>query len=1194
MARQRLPLNPLYDYAFGDQPVESGYIAPLAPLDSLADIAAGPVVPRRKRTQNDKINLTPDEEQSLLSGIISTGGSALKTAGDILDTPGSVVRGLIAGDIGRAFGGIFDPSQRVQAEEITGLASDSGDDWLDKTGKFIGNTAASIALDPLTYMTFGASALGKAGRLAKSADLLTDATTLATRSVPGAIGKRTTRLLATPDSIIGAMPSAAKQTAARARWDAAVKAAGLSPSEASQLSGERLGGLFGFGLPGMNPLATYSGPGAVPIAKALDKVGNAVRWSAPGRSLAALMDAKVMGAKTRVGQENAAMLYHALPRAEAEAMQDVNDVGRLVEQLGLTNQEEGRRKLTALLEAKGPTPADSTMALDNAIADIANGDQERDALARALRTTHDDAHARSLTRQQELGVGPGMPYQDPYANYMTRHLAGPRRALDPSGRPMTLDTQLGEEMGRKEFLGGAKGGTNTLRTIVSDADVSDLIGNGGTVDDVSRLLESKYGNAFDTPTYQTRDDIAEATRLQNRGMSPDEIEKAIPPRNRFAAIADMMAGMPEEMRLAGGFANHPVIDFTTARVGANRAIERGNTVLETLAQPGVLQSGSKAARIEGSTPLHEVLQKVGIRQGDETQGALRSLAELLDPSQPATGESIAQLKNMRVAADVAADLTKINERFTAPAAAGQLGKTLDSITNLWKSGVTAFPAFHARNFGSGQVQAALNFGPSAVRETRGVKRMMKGKDVASYVDHPLVVDEAARRGIIDLDPHTATNIMRELVQRHSAVDRYAGEVAARSGVPEDLGGRFVDYSKQFVGGMTGDSPTTVGKFLRTAAGREEGTTLKPFTLGKDAKVNIRGVGDTTESTFAPLAANEMLGNAVETMNRVPSWIALTRNGVDPTQAKRLVDAAQVVYSGRHFTPFEQQVLGRAFPFYKFSKGMTTHTLKTLAEKPGGALAQTIKATGNASDDQDMMLPDYVKQTLAIPIPDGTPLIGPEVGGAPRYLTGFGLMHEQDPFGFLGGGLQGAGLELLSRLNPYLKAPIEYSMGRSAFQRGPGGPRAIEDQDPLVGRLLQNIADTGSGERTKEPVRFAGSPIVEAALANSPLSRALSTARTLTDPRKNLPSKLLNTLTGARLTDVSEGSQQAMLQEAIHGQMKGSGARTFENVYFPKDQLAEMLPDERLTALRLQALAALLADRERKAAKRRARTLQPAT
>ena len=42
----------------------------------------------------------------------------LQGIGDVANTPGSIVRGLLAGEPSRAFSGILDPEQRVGGREM--------------------------------------------------------------------------------------------------------------------------------------------------------------------------------------------------------------------------------------------------------------------------------------------------------------------------------------------------------------------------------------------------------------------------------------------------------------------------------------------------------------------------------------------------------------------------------------------------------------------------------------------------------------------------------------------------------------------------------------------------------------------------------------------------------------------------------------------------------------------------------------------------------------------------------------------------------------------------------------------------------------------------------------------------------------------------------------------------------------------
>lgn len=77
---------------------------------------------------------------------------ALGVVGDVFDTPGSVARGLLSGNAGRAFGGILDPSQRVSGKEMLGQWGliNPEDEGL---GGEIAGIGASLATDPLMLLS---------------------------------------------------------------------------------------------------------------------------------------------------------------------------------------------------------------------------------------------------------------------------------------------------------------------------------------------------------------------------------------------------------------------------------------------------------------------------------------------------------------------------------------------------------------------------------------------------------------------------------------------------------------------------------------------------------------------------------------------------------------------------------------------------------------------------------------------------------------------------------------------------------------------------------------------------------------------------------------------------------------------------------------------------------------------------------
>jgi hypothetical protein len=439
--------------------------------------------------------------------------------------------------------------------------------------------------------------------------------------------------------------------------------------------------------------------------------------------------------------------------------------------------------------------------------------------------------------------------------------------------------------------------------------------------------------------------------------------------------------------------------------------------------------------------------------------------------------------------------------------------------------------------------------------------------------------------LADLDDAFATRIIGQRAYADGVIGSVDADKAADvAGTPE----LFSGTTSEILGsiprvGNKSMSPTRVAK---KAFGMEEGTNLNP--------VKTRGVGGAMTSTFGPVAAGEEVGAFVDGLTRIQPYIALLRKGYEPEVAAKKVVAAQVAYSNRNFTPFELKYMRRLLPFYKFSRSQIPFQMQQLMEKPGGAQAQLFRAL-NQAQSQGELAPDYVRDTASIPVSEQNPILQALIGAPPegtdRYISGLGLMAED--LLSVGPGVRGTGQEFLSRLNPLLKGPLEYTTNQSFFQAGPEGGRPLDELDPLMGRILANL----SGQ--KDAVQLP--QILEVAAANSPIASLLTTARTLTDPRKAgdygalseaspvpLPGvpALLNTLTGLRVTDVSPGSKDAIVRDLLESRMKGAGAKAFERVYFSKEQLAQMSPEDRQVALELQGLANVLAKRTKERAAER--------
>ncbi len=101
-----------------------------------------------------------------------------------------------------------------------------------------------------------------------------------------------------------------------------------------------------------------------------------------------------------------------------------------------------------------------------------------------------------------------------------------------------------------------------------------------------------------------------------------------------------------------------------------------------------------------------------------------------------------------------------------------------------------------------------------------------------------------------------------------------------------------------------------------------------------------------QGKFAPVRYGRAVGDLTEQTVRSAPFIALLKQGVDPDEAARIVKRLHVDYGD--LTDFERKVIRRTIPFYSFNKGATKYLATELAQKPGGAVAMTIKGAENAS------------------------------------------------------------------------------------------------------------------------------------------------------------------------------------------------------------------------------------------------------
>jgi hypothetical protein len=490
----------------------------------------------------------------------------------------------------------------------------------------------------------------------------------------------------------------------------------------------------------------------------------------------------------------------------------------------------------------------------------------------------------------------------------------------------------------------------------------------------------------------------------------------------------------------------------------------------------------------------------------------------------------------------------------------------DAFSHLFKAGVLSWPSTKVRDLTSGQIESGLrNMWRGA--DARAGKLLMTGGTIEGAAQNPAIRD-LLKRAKQPLTDEAASDLLRATYAGHSS-----GSIQASLGdITQQTAPVYGAGREELLDLIPGIKKRGVfeglGDLFGALAGRGD-TTWNPL------KAKVRGVGEATKSTFAPIAAMERAGEITDMANRLVPFLNQVRRGVDPGEAMRRVASAQVSYDPRTFTAAER-ALKRVMPFYSYATRKGVDIGKTLLSEPGGPTAQTLRAIG-AGRPSAAVLPEHIADTAAIPLPAQVD------DGTKRYLTGLGLMME-GPLQFVGGP-RAAGLELLSSLNPLVKGPLEWATGQTFFQKGPGGGRSLEDLDPTIGRTLANIEQGLTGVKQEKPV--ATPDWLEALLGNLPTSRIGTSLRQLTDTRKSALDKAIALGSGINFSDVSPAAQDAQLREALTRMEKVLGGKTFTKAFIPEDVKAAMSPAERDAALKMESLMNVLNRRAHERAKERA-------
>lgn len=1076
--------------------------------------------------------LAPEVEDSLLSQLAGGGLSALGYVGSTLDKPGAALRGLLAGQPDQLLNlipfsdalGITDEADRVSGRDLLeqyGMLAPNtpGLDWGD-----VGGFGAEVLLDPLTYLTFGGSALTKAGRAADAAGDL----------ARGAYGAG------------GTLLKGARQ-------------AGIE-------AGQR--GLVGVGLPfagtlenvlGFRPeMAMATGPWAHKVAGVLDTTGDWLRYGNPvGLTYGQLFGTGAKGAPDRLGQIGAKRITELERAGEAAAMKDIADPAyALLSKGGLGGDPADIAAKLQFIEGDVPLPQH----LQHLAPELV---QLRDAVGPALRTS-----------ELEMGI-PVPSLQDAFQkNYFPRLPAefADESIADYNARVFSANDPFAT--GRKDVLKNIPGNRDTINRMTTDPMIlGKTAAATNPLPERAKYIRERYLGLNDKELQSANNTLRELRKQLTKAADENaaaQIQKQIDAQaakvgqlaytfKKSVGLADYLAGLDERHLTEGVglFPNDPLYDAMQRMISAGRAKGRAQGIYE------VLGKESRMTPEPGDVPLMEVVRKAGLGKQLSAQAdtgvdlartkllaeqalgtplddaALAELSRLqsldtADMVDEATQGALAQLQKVMghkgdpelafVPKEVESLITQTLKATASPGSAAPVMAFVDKFTAAFKVGQLAWPARIVRDLYSAAFMNWVDGGLSWRGATGAFKIATQGSE--AVIDGARQIPEFAKMS----DKQATVELLKEMFSQKV--------IAPYGGMWQDINASRV-AGTQVAGELPGGVPMTM-KRVFVEPWQQEGA-LDPR--------KIRGLGTkgrvqkTTQFAYAKNFEN--MSHFSDIIGRAGPYIEYRMQGLSPEVAAAKVKLAQVDYS--ELSAFEKTWMKRLVPFYTFSRRMMPKVFKELIEKPGGRLGQTIRAENLSRDDQ--FLPPYLAPGLAIRLPES---LSSGTDDA-RYLTSIDLPHESvfqlfRPSNTTLGTFENTGMGLLGQMHPLIKAPMEMAVGKQ-FYSG----RDLADLDSRIGRIID--------PNTPPDVPIA----LDQVLMNSPLSRLISTIGTAFDPRKGWGALGVNALSGVRVSDVDvERSKDRIARDAIQELMQGNEAvRTHTNMYVPRELMSTLTPDKQM-------------------------------
>lgn len=1054
-------------------------------LDLNFDERPIPHAPTYKPGVSYRKPLPGEEYQSIGQKALSTGASGLSYVTGTLDKPAQAVRGILAGK------GLGSLAHLVPFADTLGLVGEkdhtTGRDLTDQYGltdkhdkgwgAWGAGLAADLITDPLSYATLGAkSALTPIGRAVSKTGALKGWTG---RGLLGGFHGAEPALLAAGHSASDISHAV----------DAGRRIAQGSAAATGVQADQPLSSLARIGLPFGGPSVNIgTGKTAQAIAGAADAAGDWLKYGNPvGRAANALFDPSVHGAVDEITQRGAAKYLDPTQRElKAAARGDRFDVIHGLDPL-VTAANHPEQEITGAARAVAEgVPHQFPAGLANEVGGVA-GNLNQIA-------------GRQLSEARAAGA-PLHDVADQYANYVHRSaFTETPGSLQLGDKGRLLPTVSGSNIGRDPLFRDIPGGTNYLNSVF----------------DRFAGLRQQLPQVESTIRSELEQDLIRGGRTMTPELATAFDEKA-------AALAHRVTHAGEGYRsAAAGGGGKPFFSPDLVADVTQRGNQHAKTIANTKAAIGIL--GDTAVPFQegtGMTRLSDALARLGIETtehnpltGAPAEGGLVNLyrglaakgAGKVDPflTDPGGLKGIANAVNeWGVTPEALGTLTKQYGKWTAPEQLKSSLGAFDSATNAFKS--LAYPIWipsHVRN----AVTAAVNNARHGVGLQDYGKQagIMTGRTALS----PAEINAARRAeytganifGGNGMNEEIAGNVRQALEEGKRFTPNVPG--SDRAGAHGNIAYDTADLVLHQ--GLLGSLGSTANAAKEGLGGLLDKTRSWGQAVGEN--LGIKGVGGAAKDTLPAVAAGRKIGTNTEDFFRGALFNKLTREGHTPASAAAEIDKLHFDYG--HLTDFEKNFMRRAVPFYTFMRNNIPLQLDTALHNPGIFQAQSKPFTQPRPDGQGYV-PAYMNSGFALPLGQETP------EGTQQYISKLGLPAEEalDKFHFENGmpDVRRTALALGGSLNPLIKAPLEQLFNTQFHTQ-----RALSDlKAPQAASAIGQLWNDDNPQ------------LLSQVMANSPLTRFVSSADKLMDPRKAWWQKALNLGTGVKVTDVDVEKQRAI-------------------------------------------------------------------